>query len=1088
MAALRFLTEALYRALVHHNRIREHGGRAILSLIHADGGAQALAEEALPCRLDDDHFEPMTRAILRRYVVERCIYAVDLDPLGVELCRLGLWITTLDRRLPFTFLDHKIKPGNSLVGAWFDQFLHYPALAWAREGGDKTHTNGVHFPKEALTRAIKERFQTVRNDLKDFIDGGRLPFALDLTTVQTSHDAAEVELQAIHRLGMDRVAERAERYAALRSGAAFQKMKEAFDLWCALWFWPANELEHAPLPSDFAEGKLTVRGRAIVEQLSRERRFFHWELEFPDVFNKTSHGFDAILGNPPWDISKPNSKEFFSRIDPLYRSYGKQEAANRYQPAFFEQDAAVETRWLEYRAGFKAMSNWVKYAGFPFGDRINESADGKQTHDLNLGDRGRDSFGSSQRRHDRWKQKRETSTGYADADHSFRHQGAADVNLYKLFLEQAHALLADDGRLGFIVPSGLYSDFGTGALRRLFLDQCRWEWLLGFENREAIFDIHRSFKFNAVIVAKGGATRAIRTAFMRRRLADWEHGEQFATDYSREQVVQFSPNSRAILEIQSPRDLEVLTKIYANSVLLGDQSERGWGIKYATEFHMTNDSKLFPPRPKWEEWGYQPDEYSRWIQGPWRPIAELWKTLGVQAPAADQRRCAQPPYDTLPLTRADIPVGIILSRDASQFIREDEIPTVTFTDAGGKALKIKCENADGEKEEVVVTGAAVALPLYEGRMIGQLDCSLKGWVSGKGRSAKWTDVSLEQKTIRPQFLMAAVVPAILEKPITNLRIVFMDVTSATNERTMIASFGRGLPCGNSAPILQYDWIADLNSAVPSAALNSFVCDFAMRRRTVGLHINWFVAEDCPVISRDGAHAIRMAGSNAINLGTSARWFAPEWLWICVGHPSAQQQPWQRSWGVTPRRRAELLAATDVICACAYGISAADFHWMLSDDRSDSKGFWRVDKEKHPEHRQTILSLVAFHDLQDKITTCGGDVAKGIEAFCNQNDGEGWMLPETLRLADYGLGHDERAQKHQPVRACFGPRFHDWQLAQSVEESWKECHLHARNLLGEVGYQKLLAELAGEAMPSAAGVGIRKTEGDRTSTAAPGLFD
>ena len=73
-----------------------------------------------------------------------------------------------------------------------------------------------------------------------------------------------------------------------------------------------------------------------------------------------------------------------------------------------------------------------------------------------------------------------------------------------------------------------------------------------------------------------------------------------------------------------------------------------------------------------------------------------------------------------------------------------------------------------------------------------------------------------------------------------------------------------------------------------------------------------------------------------------------------------------------------------------------------------------------------------------------------------------MLPETLRLADYGLGHDDRAQQHQPVRECFGPRFYEWQLAQSPEESWRECHLHARNLLGETGYRRLLAEIEGRA--------------------------
>jgi len=125
---------------------------------------------------------------------------------------------------------------------------------------------------------------------------------------------------------------------------------------------------------------------------------------------------------------------------------------------------------------------------------------------------------------------------------------------------------------------------------------------------------------------------------------------------------------------------------------------------------------------------------------------------------------------------------------------------------------------------------------------------------------------------------------------------------------------------------------------------------------------------------------------------------------------------------------------------------------------DPNGFWRVDKDKFPELRQTVLTLVAFRDLEDKIAACGGDRKKGIEIFLAQNGGEGWMVPETLCLADYGLGHDERAKQPKPVESKFGPRFYDWQLTQTPEESWRECHLHARNLLGEAGYGQLLAKI------------------------------
>jgi hypothetical protein len=166
---------------------------------------------------------------------------------------------------------------------------------------------------------------------------------------------------------------------------------------------------------------------------------------------------------------------------------------------------------------------------------------------------------------------------------------------------------------------------------------------------------------------------------------------------------------------------------------------------------------------------------------------------------------------------------------------------------------------------------------------------------------------------------------------------------------------------------------------------------------------------------------------------------------------------------------------DAVVTSLYGFAKEDLAWIVGDcdwpvedvcsnafsRKLDPKGFWRVDKDKHPELRHTSLALIAFCDLEAKIHEHGGDREAGIEAFMTQNNGEGWLLPETVRLADYGLGHDMRALEHQPVASRLGPRFYDWQLAQSAEESWRECHLHARNLLGETGYQNLLAEIEAE---------------------------
>jgi hypothetical protein len=159
---------------------------------------------------------------LRRHVVERCIYGVDLDPLAVELCRLSLWIETMDRTLPFSFLDHKIKCGNALVGAWFDQFQHYPVMAWKnREAGDKGHSNGVHFEKEAHTKAIKAFVKDrLAPDLWRFLDGRTL-FSQDLQQRAAEvHTDALATLARLHDLPVQDSVERARIYREELVGSA----------------------------------------------------------------------------------------------------------------------------------------------------------------------------------------------------------------------------------------------------------------------------------------------------------------------------------------------------------------------------------------------------------------------------------------------------------------------------------------------------------------------------------------------------------------------------------------------------------------------------------------------------------------------------------------------------------------------------------------------------------------------------------------------------------------------------------------------------------------------------------------------------
>ena len=922
VAALRFLTEALWRSLLHHGWLVEQHDRFV---VHSEGGRPPWFGECvkdLPVAGDDA--EHHIRARLRRLVVEQCLYGVDLDPLAIELSRLSLWVETMDRDLPFEFLDHKFKGGNSLVGCWFDRFRDYPVLAWEREGGDKTHAQFVHHFREleargrkkkdgatrsgdVWTRAIKDRKVAVKRTLAEFLAGqGSFFDRRAVEAPEALHDQAVALFAEMHGIPIQEPDRRAEFYRKrIVDHAAYRQLREAFDTWCATWFWPPDRIDLAPLPKDFAQP--SGDARAVVEELREQYRFFHWELEFPDVFANERGGFDAIVGNPPWEIQKPNSKEFFSNVDPLYRTYGKQEALEK-QRDYFRQRADDERQWIAYCARYKALSNWCKHAGAPFGDP--QAGEG-----FSLG-RNSDAL------HEEWRTRRAAHRSYADSEHPFQHQGSADINTYKMFLEQGHALLRIGGHLGVVLPSRMYSDRGASGLRGLLMTRHAWTHLYAFQNERRVFaHVHHASKVAIVSTVKGLITEAVATRFrlgvgQSPPLEDLERDIPDTNAYLRvpaSTITRFSPRSRAFLEIVDSTDLALLEKIYSNSVRLGDAE--GWGVTYATEFHMTADSKLFQPRPWWEARGYEPDEYGRWLKF----------------------------YEAVPVERHPAEVGWIHLADGIGVVRESEIEDV-------------------------------ALPLYEGRMIGQFDFSEKGWLSGKGRKAVWKEIFWPRKTLQPQFLVAASTREAvyleehidrvarrsgksaadeererLEDPVQyrawraslHPKIGFMDVTAATNSRTMIAALLEDDPAGNSVPVLY-----GANSVPLAAVLNSLVYDFAARARCAGLHLNYFVIDETPVIRPTSLPLHVTRYSCRLLLG------APRFAPTLVRHRALDPALANRC-ALTPHERKRLRCVLDAVIAELYGLDVDDLRWILrgcdapaawtkAPADADAKGFWRVE--------------------------------------------------------------------------------------------------------------------------------------------------
>ncbi len=620
-ASLHYLTDALYRSLCHHRQLDEPDQAKRLTLPFGKIRTGQVDEELVPFSPDDPHrgqsFADRVKALLRRHVVERCVYGVDINPLAVEFARVSLWVETLDPELPFSFLDHKVKVGNSLVGCWLDRVMHYPLKAWEREGGDGDKGPRTQRIEDCLKGPKKGNRRSgdgiIKREMRDIIEaefrGVRNLFSDKRTTKEQVISDARSEYERLHELPVQAPEER-ERYyrEQIESSRTVQELKRAMGEWCAVWFWPAETqqaLDLAPTPGNFhaelVDSDETRGTSSIIQKLTSELKFFHWELEFPDVFTPDRRGFDAVVGNPPWDIVKPNTKEFFSEFDPLFRTLGKRAVPKR-QRELLASLPGLQNQWETYLASFKAQSNWVGGNADPFAVSLA---------------RGREGLGLEET----WKRHRKPLQHFSDPDHPFTRQGGADINKYKLFLELASSLLTKGGRLGIIVPGGIYTDKENHLLRKMLTTGHRWEWLFSYENKARIFQIDTSLRFCMLIAQKGGKTESVSTAFMRNDLRDWENADQHRIPYSGAQIRLFSPVTEAMLEVLEQEHLDILTTLHQTpNVRLGSKGD-DWGTEYATEFHMSSDSEEFTPRVEMESEGYRRGEMGVWSRGEDRAVA-----------------------------------------------------------------------------------------------------------------------------------------------------------------------------------------------------------------------------------------------------------------------------------------------------------------------------------------------------------------------------------------------------------------------------------------------------------------------------------
>ena len=468
-----------------------------------------------------------------RDVVRRCIYGVDMNPLAVEICKVSLWMESIDPGLPLTFLESHIRCGNSLIGtsrALMGEKV--PDAAWvALEGDDKQ-----------VAKSLKRRN-------RDEITGQRRLLLETRSETGPLRDAMRAVEQSADT-DSAALAEKLRKWKALLASPAYEHEKLVADAWCAAFVWPKAEPGPVAEAAPTTAAWLALRDRetppspALVEttrQIAEDYGLFHWELAFPDVFARG--GFDVVLGNPPWERLKLQQQEFFAKREPSIAT--ARNAAER-RKLIAALPATNSVLWNEW-------------------SRATRIAHG-QGHFVRQSER-------------------------------YPLCGKGDVNTYALFAEHNLQVLGSRGRAGFIVPSGIATDDTTKDYFQAIVQSHALQSMWEFENEGFFTaGKGHMLRFTLTTLSgRADPSAAADFLFQGQAVSDVDDPERHFT-LSAADIETVSPNTGTCPIFRTKRDSRIALAIYRGAGVLwreGDPDGNQWGLRLRRMLHMADDSGLF---------------------------------------------------------------------------------------------------------------------------------------------------------------------------------------------------------------------------------------------------------------------------------------------------------------------------------------------------------------------------------------------------------------------------------------------------------------------------------------------------------------
>ncbi len=479
--------------------------------------------------------EPLREAM--RDVIQNCIYGVDLNPLAVDLCKVALWIEGFCSGKPLNFLDHRIKCGNSLVGVLDIECLDegIPDEAFKAVTGDE---------KKLATELKKRNKRERETDLQ-----GQLSLFGNRESTRAEYVESWRQLGEFAETTPQEVREKEQRYRQTRTNQGWYRDYSACNLWVAAFFMGLRG-ENLPLIPTTATLSEVLRGNLqhqelidAVNGLAEEKHFFHWCLEFPEVFE--SGGFDCVLGNPPWERIKLQEKEFFAARSLDIANAQNKAAREKLIQELPRENPELAQAFEDAKHDAEAQGKFIREGGrFPL-----------------------------------------TAVG--------------DINTYAVFAETTRKLISPLGRVGVIVPTGVATD---DTCKRFFGDLIKTQALASlydFENRERLFAaVDSRMKFSLLALTGKPITRGNFAFFLTqpKQLDNQARLFQLAP----KDIALINPNTLTCPVFRSSKDADLTKKIYQRVPVLENEKigSNPWGISFMAMFHMANDSGLFK-----NEWG-----------------------------------------------------------------------------------------------------------------------------------------------------------------------------------------------------------------------------------------------------------------------------------------------------------------------------------------------------------------------------------------------------------------------------------------------------------------------------------------------------